>query len=328
MRTELWLEALDLVEARESGSNQVHQAIESFCQRSDEHKEAFQSAERYQQAAKRLPRRLPTGSRHLKLQIQLWFARMGQMPVASALGLLVIGISLFILRPSTAPETKPVAETSDDYSNSYKTAWRQTRNYQLPDGSHLWLDWRSSVEVRFDDTTRTAVINSGRIAFDVATSPDLPFLVQARGVSVEVTGTEFVVQLEPNDRVTVNVLEGEVDVVAGDEQRSLSAEERLIVTQHQLGQVSPRSVDEMGRWREGMLVFKERPLIEALQELGGYLPYDIETRRLTNVRKKVTGVYFADEAEQGLKAILQSHQLEAQPQGDILVLRERPPIRP
>lgn len=327
---ELWLEALQLLEAQESEPAGDTVALESFQARSEDHRQALRKAERYLEVSRKMPRKERSVWWSIRLQAQLWVARFGQAPVASAVVvLLAFGVAWALLRSPPADLTPPVQEIAQDvFEQSYRTAWQQRKEVALPDGSRLWLDWRSEVDAQIDGAARTVTVNAGTVAFDVATDADSPFIVRANEVQVRVTGTEFTVAMDRGDRVAVDVMEGSVSVRLGADRSALTAAERVVAEEGRLRPVERRQTEEMGRWREGILVFDKRPLLESIEALSAYLPYQVDTRSLAYSGRRVTGVYLIDQAERGLTAIIQSHGLEARPRGNTLELRERRPVRP
>ena len=85
----------------------------------------------------------------------------------------------------------------------------------LPDDSTLLLSAGARVEPLMLDPTRVLLHQRrGRVEYRVAPDPGRRFLVEAGAVSVEVTGTRFVVDRDV-DPVNVEVLEGSV-IVRGD----------------------------------------------------------------------------------------------------------------
>ncbi|MEM8767261.1 MAG: FecR domain-containing protein [Pseudomonadota bacterium] len=324
---ELWLEALRLLE---SPAGDGRTAVDDFRAQSQIHRQVLLRAERYLTASRQMPRQRPSAWRKTKLTAQLWLARSGQAPIASAaIALLVFGIG-WMLFPVPPSEVSPPAPTiaQDSFDQSYETAWGERKEITLPDGSTLWLDWGADVSVRLSETTRTVTVNAGTVAFAVTSDPDAPFTVSADDVRVRVTGTEFTVARDRRDRVAVDVMEGTVSVSLGEDHSTLAAAQRVVAERGQLLPLEYRETEEMGRWREGVLVFRERPLVESIDALSAYLPYEVDTRSIAFSGRRVTGVYLIEEAEQGLKAIIGSHGLEAEAQGSVLELRERRLVRP
>ncbi|MEM9207802.1 MAG: FecR domain-containing protein [Pseudomonadota bacterium] len=325
----LWSQAVDLWQAYEAGQVSATD-IDAFRSCSSDHRAAIESAERYLRAARSIPRRNKSLLWNSRYRLQLWAARLTQPGLA--LGTLAIVAALssawLFSTGDQRPTPVPVVASATTESQLHETAWRDREEVLLQDGSRMWLDWRSSAKSSFNDESRRISVLRGTAAFKVVPDSSRPFLVEANELVIRVTGTEFTVNLDDQDQIGVEVLEGTVHVRLHDTEAVLEAEQRLEATSDALGPVLQSSANEMGRWREGMLVFDQRPLVDAIRALGQYLPYRIDTRDLVNGEREVTGVYFTEEAEKGLHALIQSHRLKATSDGRTLRLQERPPERP
>ena len=87
------------------------------------------------------------------------------------------------------------------------------RFLQLPDGSKLTLGPTSSVSYTELDTTRSIELSQGRAFFDVVSMTNKPFIVNSGVNTIEVTGTEFEVDVNNFKKTTrVSVVEGSVKV--------------------------------------------------------------------------------------------------------------------
>jgi transmembrane sensor len=82
---------------------------------------------------------------------------------------------------------------------------------KLPDGSLVELNTDSAVEVRFSPAQRRVRLTRGEAHFTVAKNPQIPFTVDAGGVSIRAVGTAFDVRLSP-EKIDVLVTEGKVRV--------------------------------------------------------------------------------------------------------------------
>lgn len=158
-----------------------------------------------------------------------------------------------------------------------------TKEAVLPDGSHVRLGAESSIRyaAAFDEPTRTVELR-GMAYFEVVHDPARPFLVHVRhGVTARVVGTRFVVLAYPeHPRVEVAVAEGRVALSSG-----RPSEHEVAIGVGQVGQVgadgapsvaNDTSLDAHFAWMRGLLVLKDRPLAEALVELGRW--YDVQLK--------------------------------------------------
>lgn len=186
--------------------------------------------------------------------------------LVAAVALIVIGMGIFMI-PKTI--SVPYAETAV---------------IELPDGSMVEMNSGSTLQYnRFYPLTSRTVSLNGEAYFSVE-SGDKPFIVEANGTAIEVTGTEFNIRSWSNDpanETTVTVTEGNVEFYLQDKNMnrvSLAAglTSRLNPKMSSPSQPSSVSVDEVLAWREQRLVFQETPLIVILQDLERSFDVQIE----------------------------------------------------
>jgi transmembrane sensor len=104
---------------------------------------------------------------------------------------------------------------------------------RLPDGSLVFfLEPNTEVtRVAIDETHVDLELSRGSARFEVSHRPARSFVVATEDVKVTVVGTQFVVT-HGDETVAVDVLEGRVQVEAGDETRLLSAGEHARFAAH------------------------------------------------------------------------------------------------
>ncbi|HEL5042522.1 TPA: FecR domain-containing protein [Stenotrophomonas maltophilia] len=165
------------------------------------------------------------------------------------------------------------------YVQDVATGAGEIRDLQLPDGSRISLNARSTLAVHFYRSRREVVLSQGEAFFEVAPAADRPFTVDAQRSRVTVVGTAFNVRNGPGE-VVVKVLHGHVrvqpDRAEGASPVSLRAEQGLAVTTLTAAYRSiAASADSIGGWRNGRLVFRRTPLDEVAQEVGQYLGHPV-----------------------------------------------------
>ena len=330
-------EALELLKTHRRNPNaETRSALQEFRNRSAGHEAAALRAEQFLRLSRQLdrPRRKP--SQNLWFKLDLWWARLSEqhLPLAASVtAILVAATTLWILstgsqngQPAIAevePATPVVAET-------FRTKWRQQRKVELADGSVVWLGWQSTLDLELSATQRNVTLHRGIAAFEVTPDPDRPFIVEADGVQTRVTGTEFIVNAQRSGRVEVAVLEGRVIVTdPAVSEATLTAAQTVTVDNGVMGNVTRRPLDEIGQWRNGMLVFNDRPLQDALSTLEPYTSYELDMTDIAGHSGLVSGVFFVEQADDALVTILETHRLEIeQTGGNQLRLRRARPQRP
>ncbi len=196
------------------------------------------------------------------------------------------------------------------FAADYSTGIAQTREVKLDDGSIVYLGADSSIAVSMETATRKVTLLSGEAYFDVAPNPARPFSVETDNVETKVLGTGFNVRRSEMG-VNVAVNHGRVAVSGAETNKDL--ETPLIAGdwvdvnwdgQVQRGNDAPELA---GGWRSGMLVVKDRPVVDVISEIsrhyrGKILSVDAKLDGL-----RVTGVYDLTHPIEALNAVVQAH---------------------
>lgn len=325
-------EALTLVDAAVScASAENLEALDAWRRQSSEHEAAVAAAARLNAALADVPRpELGIGER-FRLRLGIWWARAeryGAVAAGTAAVLLATGIAFYLAgdRPTVAATARVDAAQQP---TDYRTGRRQQRELALTDGSTLWLDWSTDVAVSLTADERHVTLRSGSVAFAVTPDPERPFVVHTGDVTTRVTGTEFTVRRQGGD-VDIGVIEGSVRVEGGSGSSVvLTAAQAVSATQGRIEAVVDRNPGELGTWRDGLIVFRDRPLVDALETLERYASYRLDTTQLWDSGATVSGTFFIDRADDALVSILEAQRLEARlERSNTLVLEHRPPSRP
>lgn len=154
---------------------------------------------------------------------------------------------------------------------------------ELPDGSSVEMNSGSTLRYNrlFGYINRSLTLN-GEAYFSVREGKN-PFIVEANGSAIEVTGTEFNVRswsTDPGSETTVTVTEGNVAFyLAGNQSTnvSLMAGQTSRLNIKMSSPTQPvASTDEHLAWLEKRMVFQEEPLIVILHDLERNFDVEIE----------------------------------------------------
>ncbi|MEM7361158.1 MAG: FecR domain-containing protein [Pseudomonadota bacterium] len=327
--------ALELVLECQRAVTNDESALLAFKSRSPQHAQALDRAQQFLQLSRQVTPPARTIWSSLSYAIELQWARWSETrlslaaPVALAASMVV---AIIMVLNINAPDETALAQQaiSPAVLQDYDTGWRERRNVTLQDGSSVWLDWRTSLRTEIGPDSRTVFLDRGTAAFKVVSEPDRPFFVISGDVQTEVTGTEFLVSRQSDEQLEVAVLEGQVIVSATNQgQQPINKEQVVKIENGFIGKVESRPADEIGQWRDGMLVFNGRPLLDALSRIQPYTRYALDTRQIADHPGEVSGVFFIDQADEALFAILQTHRIEyAVKDGNRLRLQQASLSRP
>lgn len=195
------------------------------------------------------------------------------LAVAAAAALALLWLPSLSMGPEHAPQ-------------SYSTQVAEIHDIVLPDGTRVTLGPRTALTEQFTARQRRVVLAGGEAFFDVAHNAQRPFLIEAGGSVVRVTGTKFNVNASAGS-LRVAVLEGSVQVFArhGPGQgvaapQTLTAGQRLVVAMplDANGTVVAASMPTLemsttrqpGSWRGGRLVYDDVRLADLIADVNRY----------------------------------------------------------
>lgn len=177
-----------------------------------------------------------------------------------------------------------LANTPDpDYlaAQTYASEIGHVKTVKLADGSLVSLFGESEVSVRFQATARIVHLKKGRAFFDVTKDRARPFYVNTAARQVKVLGTRFEVLLgEGFDQVSVNEGLVSVDILANEQTPEAASKPVLlepgVVAYYNQGKTVPRLSQKetatIGAWSDGVLTYREEPLIEIVAAINGLFP--------------------------------------------------------
>jgi transmembrane sensor len=179
------------------------------------------------------------------------------------------------------------------------------RAVTLDDGTRVYLDVASIIEVRFDPTRRDVTLVQGRALFDAAHDSTRPFVVSVGTERVTALGTVFQVDREPSE-VVVTLTQGAVTVTSqrgaetvqlapGEELRSSAGNTRW----------SKRSVDTQSAtsWSLGKHIFRARRLDDAVREINRYANKRVRLADARLANLVVDGEFNAGDSESIVDAL-------------------------
>jgi len=148
----------------------------------------------------------------------------------------------------------------------------------LADGTTVYLNAESELRFpkQFKGKSRKVYLE-GEGYFDVQRDEKQPFVVEVKQVEVRVLGTSFGIRAYTGEaNVLTTLVRGRVNVEAGGKQVELSpgqqadfnrGNDRLTVTEV--------DVEQYVSWKDGRLVFDNKPLEFILEELGRWYSFDV-----------------------------------------------------
>ena len=245
---------------------------------------------------------------------------------ATAVVTLGIGISSFVML--------------NQGSTVYTTAIGERSTHTLSDGSSLWLNTNSKVEVSYSAEQRKIMLLKGEAHFEVKKDKSRPFEVYAGDRMVRAVGTAFSVYYDGDD-VEVMVSEGKVDLAVISYEKitiDTSFSDKSTTLAHQKAEANPNhkaatrvgslvagesviipatiqgvannieryEAQDLARrlaWLEGRLVFVGEPLEDVVVEVSRYTPIKIEVIDEEIKQLKIGGNFQVGQTEKLFSAL-------------------------
>ncbi|MGQ9370203.1 FecR family protein [Azospirillum sp. ST 5-10] len=184
----------------------------------------------------------------------------------------------------------------------------------LPDGTVAHLNTDTAIDVAYSPGLRQVRLLRGEAYFEVRKDAARPFEVAAEGGRTTAVGTAFVVR-DAGAAAVVTVAEGTVRV---DSPAAAGVERGVLVTAGQ--QVRYGAGDRPGTvrtldpatetaWLRGQIVIRNRPLADALAEIGRYRAGRIVLLRDGSDLQPVTARVALDDLDGGIDALAATHGL-------------------
>ncbi|WP_017735822.1 FecR domain-containing protein [Pseudomonas sp. CBZ-4] len=152
---------------------------------------------------------------------------------------------------------------------TYRTGLGEVRPIRLADGSQLWLNGATALDVHFDEGLRQLRLYRGEMLIETGTDVR-PLQVVTRAGRMQPLGTVFGVRAE-GVQTTLSVFGGAVQATCADSglQVRVAAGQAMVFDAQAGGALVPAQARRQD-WSRGVLVAEDLPLGEVVQTLGDY----------------------------------------------------------
>ncbi|HVQ70470.1 MAG TPA: FecR family protein [Bradyrhizobium sp.] len=193
----------------------------------------------------------------------------------------------------------------------YLTTTAQSRLLTLEDGTTVYLAADSAIKTDFSASRRQVRLLAGEAFFDVTRNPARPFVVDASGVKVEVTGTAFDVRLA-SSVTQVELARGAVGVssnVAPRTSPAVLAPGQMLAVDRKSGAMTKSDIapEDIGAWREGKLFVNDATIGAVVEQIQRYHVAWIAVPDVTLAQQTVTGLYDLRDPDRALRALVQPY---------------------
>jgi transmembrane sensor len=204
----------------------------------------------------------------------------------------------------------------------FSTAIGEIREVVLADGSVVFLNTDTRIQVRFTQASREISLLSGEALFDVAKNRKRPFIVSAGDTRVRAVGTSFTVSMLPQKPIEVLVREGIVEL-----QRSSLPEDTPVRASANIKALAPMDApivtmampeERLSRnlaWQRGQIAFDNQTLEDAATEFARYSEVHVVVDPAIS-GKTVTGLFASNDPVAFAKAAASVLKLRVEVSGN------------
>ena len=238
---------------------------------------------------------------------------------------------LFDVNPTSIlrDDTSAVAVSS---MSVFETAVGEQSSASLPDGTKVFLNTNTLLQVNITKEYRLLVLERGEVNIQVAPDKDRPLRVIAAGNVIEAVGTVFNLEISGDQMIELVVTEGKVsvglynDTGASDRDVSVgapavqissvtvSAGEQLMlgIPDSEVKVIEPEEIEVRLSWKDGNLIFRGESLEEAVEEISRYTSVEFTFLDESLKTVRIAGLFKAGDVDGLLSTLKENFDISYQ----------------
>ncbi|GAB4070679.1 FecR domain-containing protein [Ancylobacter sonchi] len=206
----------------------------------------------------------------------------------------------------------------DQIMSDYATGVGEQASFALPDGSMIYLDGATALDVDLTQDARTAKLVNGAAAFDIAAGA-FPFRVAAGPCVISANDADFTLTAGSGP-IRIECTRGSL-AISGAVTARLNAGERITLAPDYPAEAEPMNPTMAGAWRRGLLVFENRPLSEVVDDINRHRRGRVVLARPGLGARRVDGVFHLQRPDEIVDNLVASLALsETRLPGNIVIL--------
>ncbi|QKF59740.1 FecR family protein [Aliarcobacter lanthieri] len=188
---------------------------------------------------------------------------------------------------------------------------------ELPDGSNIFLDAKTNLEIEFYNGKRFVNLVNGRVMFEVAKDETRPFIIKSDDISIEVVGTKFEV-IHKEDITTINVEDGKVKTYYS--KYLFDKQNQAILTKAQslsykndigaISQIKDIEIEKIALWINNKIFLDKTKLKDAIEEFSKYNDVLVNYSSKDIENYLITGEFSSTQLDIFLKTITKIYPLK------------------
>lgn len=217
-------------------------------------------------------------------------------------------------------------------SSDVTTGIGEQRVLSLDDGSRIYMNTQTQVDVDYSSAERLIHLKSGEALFEVAPQSGRPFVVSAGNRRIEALGTSFVVRQAKNI-LSVTLMEGKVSISPppragegeGGGMQYLTPGQRLTLAAHKPAALDTPPLEKITAWQRGKVPIDNLSLTDAIAEMNRYSRVRLVVERPESEGLRVSGIFRAGDSLSFARAVSKSYGLTVEESDRQIVLAGAPP---
>lgn len=271
IKTKIKEEAIYWLACEKEGLNELEkQELKHWLESNQEHQKAYNRMKLVQQMAKSISKenaQILSEQAHKEARKIRFLEKTRYFSSAAAI-LLIVCFSAFKIYDNNF---------AVQYSKTFQTDKTNLANQQLPDGSSIFIDAKTNLNIEFYKGKREVTLNDGRVMFEVAKDENRVFIIKSGDINIEVVGTKFEV-IHKKDITTINVEEGIVKTYFSSyffdkQNEKLLTKENSITYSNFQGNINNQekiNPEKIALWRENLISLNKVSLKDAFDEFSKY----------------------------------------------------------
>ncbi|QKF67716.1 sigma factor regulatory protein, FecR family [Arcobacter venerupis] len=271
IKTKIKEEAIYWLACEKEGLNELEkQELKHWLESNQEHQKAYNRMKLVHQMAKSISKenaQILSEQAHKEARKIRFLEKTRYFSSASAI-LLIVCFSAFKIYDNNF---------AVQYSKTFQTDKTNLANQQLPDGSNIFIDAKTNLNIEFYKGKREVTLNNGRVMFEVAKDENRVFIIKSGDINIEVVGTKFEV-IHKKDITTINVEEGIVKTYFSSyffdkQNEKLLTKENSITYSNFQGNINNQekiNPEKIALWRENLISLNKVSLKDAFDEFSKY----------------------------------------------------------
>jgi transmembrane sensor len=176
-------------------------------------------------------------------------------------------------------------------ASAYQTEVGEQKHITLRDGSRIFLDTNSRVDVDFGRTSRSAELQYGRANFRLVADPWRPFIVSTSSSRIVAAASALDIRRD-GEEVSVLVIQGAAEIQRPNfPVTKLLKGERFMAVANREGQLDRPNLIPLLAWQTGQAIFENGRLSDAVAEMNRYSTTKLAIADSGTAELRVSGIY-------------------------------------